>query len=143
MTRTPGSKEARVAWLHLRGWYFLAYLAYFSLAYALQPDEPSRDTDPWWMWIATFIGAALMVGSIGSFLIISSRERHKFCYQIESIEVSALRVGSIFEILFAPFSLVVRERPVYIFFVHLFMGFMFLGILANLTWHRSSLNVNK
>lgn len=130
-----GSKEAKRAWFNLRGPYLLAYIAYLSFSVMAPPGEPANG-GIWWSWVATIMGTFLVFGSISSWMVVSHYEPQGFWRKAELLEVTALRVIFVFEIVFGVWGLLKPDFPNYVAILHVLMGLLFAGVLSNMTWHK-------
>lgn len=130
-----GSNDAKRAWVHLRGPYLLAYLAYFIFS-VTAPTGPPENGGIWWQWVATVMGMAAIAGSISSWMVVSHVRPKELWRRAESLEVSALRVISGFEIAFGIWGMIRPSFPGYVAMLHILLGLLMVGILSNMTWHK-------
>lgn len=136
MTRVPGSTDAKRAWVHLRGPYFLAYLSYLVFTLVIPSDGPPPGRD-WWAIPASIIGVMLIMGASASWMVVSNFEPRKMWRKVELMEVTSLRMLVFLELAVAIWRLLDPEAMVFNGVFHLLIAFMFGGILSNLTWHRT------
>lgn len=130
-----GSNDAKRAWVYLRGWYLLAYIAYFVFS-LIAPITPPHTGAIWWQWVASIMGMAAIAGSISSWMVVSHVEPRELWRRAELLEVSALRIIAGFEIMFGIWRIVVPSLPGYAAAFHILIGLLMGGILSNMTWHK-------
>lgn len=131
--RMSGSHEAKRAWLFLRGPYLAAYMGYFVLTQTSTIGNPENFGELW-KWAASLMAVMLILGSTSSWMVVSQREPQSLWRMAESLEVTALRLATIFQLAFGILALYVEKIPASVAAGHLIIGLMFLGVLTNMSW---------
>lgn len=132
-----GSRDAKKAWLFLRGPYLLAYIVYAAFVTVSSPVPPS-EVWVWWKWSATLLTAMLLFGAVAGWMVVSNKEPKHFWKTAESLEGAALRVLAVVELGYGLIGLTFLTPPFHLNagFAHIIFGLFFAGIYSNMAWHK-------
>lgn len=120
----------------LRGPYLLAYLGILGYPIAANPIQESV---AWTMWsiLMVVIGTALVIGSLGSWLVINDPKHPHRWLTVSVLEVTGLKAFILLEYLYATWMLFLTDRSIASTLIHVVVGSLALGVLANMAWRKS------
>jgi hypothetical protein len=135
VARVAGTPAARKAWIALRGPFFLAYVAIFTIGLLMDTDTVRMLV---WRTCLVLTGAALMAGSAASFVVVGrpSASRHWHC--LELLEVTGLRALVAIQATFVVVGIISPITDPRTVLTHALLGLFALGILSNLAWNRGA-----
>lgn len=119
----------------LRGPYVLAYLSVFAVSVMMVPYHPSG-IGWWWKGVMALLMLTVLLGTLGSWMVVSTKTGITRWHKVETFELSGLRLAAPIQIVSSLWSVVWSGQAPAIGLTHLAVGFFLLGMLLSLTWHR-------
>lgn len=130
--RVAGTSEARRAWLTLRGPYLLAYIGLLLYSIVVNTDAVL------WQIVVALAAAMLIIGALGSWLVVNDRPHSRIWVFVGVMEVTGLRALSAFEYLYSLWTLFFSDHSLGTSLAHFVIASLLLGILANMAWHKGT-----
>lgn len=135
MTRVAGTREARLAWIALRGPYLLAYLALFALAIM----TPAVTSDLYVWRVLTCVAALLLVsGSLSSFMVVNNLRPRRMWRCGEALETTGLRAIVLVQVGYFVFASFALGAVTGYSLAHFILGALAAGALQQMTWRKTA-----